>query len=102
MFDQVNVDDHYALWPPSKLEYSAVGLDVGYWDGGYYSMAVHPQDANIFGGSENFFLHITRDGGATWQSPFTRFRDCGARTKGKRWSSTGARRVCIARNIACH
>lgn len=89
MFDQVNVDDHYALWPADKLEYSGVGLDVGYWDGGYYTFAVHPRNADIAGGSENFFLHLTRDGGATWQSPFTRFRDCGARSGGKRWSSTG-------------
>lgn len=29
VFDQTNVDEHYALWPADKLEYSAVGLDVG-------------------------------------------------------------------------
>ena len=31
VFDQVNLDASYALWPPDRLEYSAVGLDVGYW-----------------------------------------------------------------------
>lgn len=56
VFDQTNVDDRYALWPADKLEYSAVGLDVGYYDGGYYTFAVHPRDANLAGGSENFFL----------------------------------------------
>ncbi len=45
---------------------------------------------NELGGSQNFFLHTSKDGGATWQAPFTRFRDCGNRTAGKRWSSTGA------------
>lgn len=29
VFDQVDLDNHYALWPADKLEYSAVGLDVG-------------------------------------------------------------------------
>ena len=46
-------------------------------------------NVNELGGSQNFFLHTSKDGGATWQAPFTRFRDCGNRTAGKRWSSTG-------------
>jgi len=29
VFDQVDLDNHYSLWPYDKLEYSAVGLDVG-------------------------------------------------------------------------
>lgn len=29
VFDQVDLDSHYALWPADKLDYSAVGLDVG-------------------------------------------------------------------------
>lgn len=90
MFDQVDLDNQYSLWPASKLEYSAVGLDQGYWDGGYYYVHVNQLNADEAGGSENFFLHVTRDGGQHWESPFTRFRDCGVRTAGKRWSSTGA------------
>lgn len=102
VFDQVDVDNGYKLWPADKLEYSAVGLDVGYWDGGYYHFAVHPRNADIAGGSENFFLHITRDGGATWQSPFTRFRDCGARSSGKRWSSTGKSQLQAVPSVCLH
>ena len=31
------------------------------------SRAVNPTNAAEAGGSENFFLHVTRDGGATWR-----------------------------------
>jgi hypothetical protein len=53
------------------------------------SFAVHPRNADVAGGSENFFLHLTRDGGSTWTSPFTRYRDCGPRASGQHWSSSG-------------
>ena len=33
VLDQMDLDAGYALWPANRLEYSAVGLDVGYWDG---------------------------------------------------------------------
>jgi len=48
----------YPLWDSDKLEYSAVGIDVGYWDGGYYTYAVKPNDSLVAGGSGNFFLHV--------------------------------------------
>jgi hypothetical protein len=93
MFDQVDPDHNYAIWPASKLEYSAVGLDVGYFDNGYYHFAVNPTNSNEIGGSQNFFLHVSRDAGQTWTSPFTRFRDqcssSGSRGSGMRWSSVG-------------
>ena len=57
VFLQVDVDNGYALWPKDRLEYSAVGLDVGYWDGGYYTFAVNPRNSSEAGGSGNFFLH---------------------------------------------
>ena len=91
MFDQMNVDNKVTLWPAEKLEYSAIGLDVGYWDGGYYCFTVNQLNADVAGGGENLFLHVTEDGGDHWRSPYTRFRDCGERQGGKRWSSTGGR-----------
>ena len=48
----------YPRWSSDKLDYSAVGLDVGYWDGGYYRWAIHPKNSSIAGGSGNFFLHV--------------------------------------------
>jgi len=48
----------YPLWDSDKLDYSGVGLDVGYWDGGYYTWNVKPNDFNVAGGSGNFFLHV--------------------------------------------
>ena len=62
---------------------------MGYFDGGYYWFAVNQRDVNVAGGSGNFFLHLTRDAGGHWESPFTRYMDCGDREKGKRWASTG-------------
>ena len=48
----------YPVWDADKLDYSGVGLDVGYWDGGYYRWMVKPNDSQIAGGTGNFFLHV--------------------------------------------
>ena len=48
----------YPLWSQQKLDYSGVGLDVGYWDAGYYRWNVQPNDSSVAGGSGNFFLHV--------------------------------------------
>lgn len=92
-FLQSDVDNGYANWPADKLDYSAVGLDVGYWDGGYYTFNINPRNALQAGGSGNFFLHVTRDGGDHWDSAFTEHADScngdGSRRKGQRWRSTG-------------
>ena len=83
----------YPLWDADKLDYSGVGLDVGYWDGGYYTWNVKPNDSNVAGGSGNFFLHVTRNGGDNWDSPFTEYADaCNTndeRLNRRRWRSTG-------------
>jgi hypothetical protein len=103
VLDQMNLDSGYALWPSSQLQYSAVGLDVGYWDGGYYWLGVNQLNASQLGGSQNFFLHVSRDAGGTWEAPFTRYRDCGPRAAGKRWSSTGERlrQLLLCCSITC-
>ena len=91
---QSDVDNMYSKWPADKLDYSAVGLDVGYWDGGYYTFFVNPKNSSEAGGSGNFFLHTTKSAGEHWESPFTEHADSchtdgGSRGKGQRWRSTG-------------
>lgn len=46
----------YPRW--DDLDYSGVGLDVGYWDGGYYTWGMNPNNSSVAGGSGNFFLHV--------------------------------------------
>ena len=87
VFLQVDVMNNYAKW--DTLELSGVGLDVGYHDGGYYIFSVNALNSSEAGGSGNYFTHVTRDLGATWQSPFTQFAGCGAREEGKQWRSVG-------------
>ena len=77
------------MWPADRLEYSAVGLDVGYWDSGYYSFAVNKRNSSELGGTGNFFLHISTDKGEHWKSPFTKYVDTGPRGKRKFWESVG-------------
>jgi len=92
-FLQSDPANSYSRWPVDKLDYSAVGLDVGYWDGGYYTFGINAKNPLEAGGSGNFFLHVTRNGGEKWESPFTEYRDgCNTddkRSSGERWSSTG-------------
>lgn len=79
----------YSPWPNNKLEYSAIGLDVGWDDSGYTSFVVNQRDSAKAGGTGFYFLHTTGDYGNTWQAPFTKFADSGERTTGKRWQSNG-------------
>ncbi len=57
--------------PWQTLTPSAVGLDIGYWDDGYFTFAVNQRNHLQVGGGELFFLHGSQDGGKTWQSLFT-------------------------------
>lgn len=79
----------YQPWPREKLEYSAVGLDVGWDDGVYPSFVVNPKNSAQAGGSGYYFVHVTADHGKTWKAPFTQFADKGEREKGKAWKSVG-------------
>ena len=92
-FLQADTDNQYSKWPADKLDYSAIGLDVGYWDGGYYTFNVNPRNSSQAGGSDNFFLHTTNDGTEHWESPFTEPADScytqDVRKDGQRWRSTG-------------
>lgn len=82
-------------WPADRMEWSAVGLEIGWNDGGYHSFAVHPRASSIAGGTGNYFLHVTRDHGAYWTAPFTSHVGTGLPGKGHRWTSTGLEVVSI-------
>jgi photosystem II stability/assembly factor-like uncharacterized protein len=79
----------FAPWPQSKIEYSAVALDVGWWDGGYESFAINERKPSSVGGTGYFFLHSSKNSGEFWNAPFTKFSDTGERSTKKKWASTG-------------
>ncbi len=56
----------FTPWDSVLLEHSPVGLNVGWYDGGYYSTAVNQLNSAQFGGSGNFFLHATENTGQQW------------------------------------
>lgn len=86
----INDWDHgYIPWLADRLEHSAVGVEVGWWDNSFEIFTVNQRDSSVAGGTGYFFLHVTRDKGEHWEAPFTRFADTGGRTAGKRWASTG-------------
>jgi photosystem II stability/assembly factor-like uncharacterized protein len=96
MLNQIDWDTNpFAVWPSHKIEYSAVALDVGWWDSGYESFEVHRRNSNIASGSGYFFLHTTYDAGETWKANFTTFKDTGDRTSGKKWLTTGIEVISI-------
>jgi photosystem II stability/assembly factor-like uncharacterized protein len=96
VFSQVDKGFGNSPWP--TLRPSAVGLDIGYWDGGYHTFAVNQRNSALVGGGGNFFLHLTKDGGANWLSPF-----CTPVEKvpgpGQAWHSTGLE-DCSIRKVA--
>lgn len=79
----------YHPWPIEHLEWSGVGMDIGYDDGGYRSFSVNRMNAAEAGGTGNYFLHVTRDAGNYWEAPFTEYADTGAVEEDKKWQSTG-------------
>ena len=79
----------YQPWPKDKLEYSAVGVDVGWDDNAPFSFAVNRRNSSEAGTTGHYFLHSTHDFGEHWLAPFTRFADHGDKAKEKKWKSTG-------------
>lgn len=79
----------YAPWPKEKLEWSAVALDVGWWDSGYESFAINQKNSAVVAGSGYFFLHSSLNAGDNWQAPFTKYADTGSPTAGKKWITRG-------------
>jgi hypothetical protein len=80
----------YASWSPTKIDYSAVALDIGWWDSGYESFAINQKDSNQVAGTGYFFLHSSVNGGDNWKAPFTKY--LGAQsvpTQKDKWNSRG-------------
>ena len=88
---QLNWDvNPFEPWPQDKLEYSAVAMDVGWWDDGYESFEINLKDSSTVAGTGYFFLHASMNFGEKWRAPFTRFAEPGTEvTPGKNWTSRG-------------
>lgn len=96
--NQINWDViPYAPWPSNKIEYSAVALDVGWWDDGYTSFEINRRNSKIAMGSGYFFVHSTFNTGDTWLSPLTEYKDTGTRTAGKKWLTRGLEVISVYR-----
>jgi len=92
-----NWDAGYTPWPADRLEHSAVGIEVGWWDNFYDNFTINQKNAAMAGGTGYFFLHVTKDRGQHWLAPFTEFADLEPRTAGKRWKSTGLEDTAVHR-----
>ena len=79
----------YHPWSKDSLEWSGVGLDIGYDDAGYRSFSVNRRNVVEAGGTGNYFLHVTKNEGVNWLAPFTEYADTGDRAENKKWKSTG-------------
>lgn len=88
--NQINYDViPFAPWPADKLEWSAVALDVGWWDNGYESFSVNQRNSSVAAGSGYFFVHSTLNGGENWLAPFTKYMGTGTPVKQGQWKSRG-------------
>ena len=94
--NQINYDVvPYAPWPKEKLEWSAVALDVGWWDSGYESFAINQRNSSVVAGSGYFFLHSSLNAGENWKAPFTQYADTGTPAAGKKWITRGLEVISI-------
>lgn len=99
---QLNWDmSPFEAWPQSKIEYSAVAIDIGWWDDGYESFAINKLNSSVVAGSGFFFLHSSTDKGNFWNAPFTEMNDDGAPTYGKKWKTQGIEVISVY-NIKHH
>jgi photosystem II stability/assembly factor-like uncharacterized protein len=87
----------YLAWPRANLEYSAVALDVGWWDDGYESFEINRRNSNIAAGSGYFFMHSTMNAGTNWLAPFTEYADTGTSAAKKKWKTRGIEVISIYR-----
>jgi photosystem II stability/assembly factor-like uncharacterized protein len=94
--NQINYDVvPYAPWSSAKLEWSAVALDIGWWDSGYESFAINQRNSSVVAGSGYFFLHSSLNAGENWLAPFTKYADTGTPAKGKKWITRGLEVISI-------
>jgi hypothetical protein len=89
-FYQINYDVvPYAPWPQSKIEYSAIAMDVGWWDNGYESFEINRRNSAQVAGSGYFFLFATLNYGDFWKAAFTEYADSGTPAPKKKWKTRG-------------
>jgi hypothetical protein len=88
--NQINWDTNpFAPWPQSKIEYSAVALDVGWWDNGYESFEINNRNSAQVAGSGYFFMFSTSNYGDFWKAPFTQYADTGTPAAKTKWKTRG-------------
>lgn len=95
--NQMDYDNAYSPWPSNLLEWSAIGVDVGWWDNGYESFEINRRNSDMVAGTGYFFLHATQNGGDTWQAPFTQYADSGIPTVKKKWKTRGVEVISVYR-----
>lgn len=97
VLNQMDYDNGYSPWPMNKIEYSAVAVDIGWWDNGYESFTINRLNSSEVMGSGYFFLHASTNKGQYWQAPFTEFKGSGSPTKGKKWATQGINVISVYR-----
>ena len=95
--DQMNWDNNYASWPSQFIEYSAVAIDVGWWDSGYESFTINNLNSSEAAGTGYFFLHSTENYGDYWDAPFTEFKGQGSPGAQKNWQTAGIEVISVYR-----
>ena len=88
---QYDWDAGYTAWAGDKMEHSPVGLNVGWYDGGYYTASINQLNSAQFGGSGNFFLYGTENGGGNWLDLTNQYKGTtpNAPDKGDDWKTSG-------------
>jgi len=90
IFQQLDWDvTPFKPWSSSLMDYSAVALDIGWYDDGYVSFSMNQRNSHEFGGTGFFFLHTSRNKGAYWDAPFTNYAGTSSPSKSDSWVSTG-------------
>ncbi len=88
---QYDWDAGYTAYSGVDMEHSPVGLNVGWYDGGYYTASVNQTDSSQFGGSGNFFLYATKDTGSKWEDLTNEYKGTTPTSpvKSDEWASSG-------------
>ena len=88
---QFDLDGGFIPWESALIEYSPVGMNIGWHDGGYYTTGINQLNSAQFGGSGNFFMYASDDTGTTWQDMTNEYQGAtpNAPDKGDLWTTGG-------------
>jgi hypothetical protein len=96
--NQINYDViPYAPWPKDKIEYSAVALDVGWWDDGYTSFEINRRNSQVAAGTGYFFMHSTANAGSNWKAAFTQYAGTTEPAPKQNWKTRGLEVITVYR-----